>query len=191
MKIILTLLKTKKTVFGFSDLENIFSNTSYDVLITTLLRYRKSGELLNPQKGIWTLPIFNEKELACKIYSWGYISLETVLYEEWIIFQWYGDSTRVVRNNTREKIFEDHKYISRKIKDSIFKNNMYVREKNNYLIATPERALCDLCYLQKKLQIDNIDYFNNDQSKFRFKDLFPIYPKYVEENVRSAFKREI
>ncbi len=191
MDMISTLLKTEKSVFTLAELQDIFVDMTYKNLTTTLLRYKKQEKLLNPQKGIWMLPVFSEEELACVLYPRGYISMETVLYDAGVIFQWYGSSTRVVRSNTREKIFHDHHYIARKIKDSILSNPLGVRQYHHCRKATPERALCDLLYLQKKVQIDNPQFFQNPQSQVRLEELLPLYPQTVQDNVKKILLTKI
>ena len=179
-----TLLKTEKTVFTNKELQQIFPDIKWTSLAVTLSRYKQTGKILNPQKGIWTLPVFSVEELACEIYPKGYISLETVLYDAGVIFQRYGNSTRVVWNNTRKKTFQDHQYYAFKVKNEILNNPSNIRISNNVRKATPERALCDLLYLQKKPQIDNPEFFDNPQSLARFKELLPLYPK-TTQNVIS------
>lgn len=186
-----TLLKLEQTVFTVEQLQDIFSNQQYQSLISTLHRYKKSGKLLNPQKGIWTLPVFDIHELACSLYSGSYISLETVLYDAGVVFQRYGASTRLVRSNTREKIFQDHHYIARKLKDSLLHNTTGVRAYQNYRMATPERALCDYIYLRPQAQLDNPQYFHNPQSKARLKELLVFYPQTVQEYVQKLLLSKV
>ncbi|MBP6257169.1 hypothetical protein KA405_05760 [Patescibacteria group bacterium] len=190
-KMITTLLKTEKTVFTTASLQTLFPDVKQKTLARTLYRYKQSGKLLNPQKGIWTLPVFDVYELACTIYPESYISLETVLYDAGVIFQRYGSSTRVVWSNTREKRFQEHSYIARKVKDSLLHNTLGVRQHHNYRMATPERALCDYLYLRPQAQLDNPQYFHNIQSNARLKELLPFYPQTVQNNVQTLLIAKI
>ena len=190
-KMITTLLKTEQTVFTTASLQNLFPTTKEKTLARTLYRYKQSGKLLNPQKGIWTLPVFDVHELACAFYPGSYISVETVLYEAGVIFQRYGSSTRVIWSNTREKIFQDHHYIARKIKDSLLQNTIGVRRHRNYMMATPERALCDYIYLRPQAQLDNPQYFHNPQSQARLKELLPLYPQTVQDYVQKLLLTKV
>lgn len=185
------LLKLEKTVFTVTQLQSIFSYMQTGSLTQTLYRYKQSGKLLNPQKGIRALPVFDVYELACALYPEGYISLETVLYEAGVIFQRYGSSTRVVRLNTREKVIDDHHYIARKIKTSLLSNHTGVRNHHNYRMATPERALCDYVYLRPQAQLDHPQYFQNPQSKARLQELLPLYPKTVQSYVQKLLLAKI
>lgn len=186
-----TLLKTKQTVFTTQQLQELFPTIKASSLAMALSRYKQVDKLFNPQRGIWTLPVFSQEELGCTLYPQGYISLETVLYDAGVIFQWYGASTRVVRINTRHKTFQDHTYYAFKIKDELFTNPLGVRVLDAIRKATPERALCDLIYLQHKPQIDNPDYFLNPQSLARLKELLPFYPQTVQHAISKLLGRQI
>lgn len=186
-----TLLKTEKTVFTTEELQALFPHIKTTSLAQTLSRYKKTGKLLNPQKGIWTLPIFSQEELACCLYPQSYISLETVLYDAGVIFQRYGGSTRVIWNNTRKKTFQDHDYYAFKIKDNVFNNPLGVRTMQNIRKATPERALCDLLYLQKKAQIDNPQFFDTLQSRARFLELLPLYPCSTQDALQALLQSKV
>ncbi len=188
---ITTLLKTEQTVFTTAQLQKLFPTTKAKTLAWTLYRYKQVWKLLNPQKGVWTLPIFDVYELACMLYPGSYISLETVLYDAGVVFQWYGSSTRVVWSNTREKIFQEHKYIARKVKNTLLQNTIGVRQQGKYYIATPERALCDYIYLRPEAQLDNPQYFHNAQSRARLQELLPFYPKTVQQYVKTLLLTKI
>lgn len=185
------LLKTEKTVFTTQDLQKLFPEIKKDSLARNLSRYKAAHKLLNPQKGIWALSVFSEEELACSLYPQGYISLETVLYDAGIIFQRYGVSTRMVWLNTRKKVFQEHTYYAFKLKDELLFNPLGIRSSQNIRKATPERALCDLIYLQGKPQIDNPEYFHNPQSLARLKELLPFYPKTIQYVIAKLLESKI
>lgn len=185
------LMKTWKTVYTFDELKSLLNIPTVFGLKSFLQRAKKSKKLLNPRKGIRTLPVYDNEELACVIYPESYISLETVLYEAGVIFQRYWDSTRVVRNNTRSFNFQEHNYIARKLKDELLYNNTGVKTHANKRMATPERALCDMVYLRPDPQLDNSEYFQKRQSKNRLKHLLPLYPKTVQNYVQNLLITEI
>lgn len=62
------LLKTQQTVFTVAALQEIFPDLQHSSLAQNLYRYKKAGKLLNPHKGIRTLPVYDHHELACKLY---------------------------------------------------------------------------------------------------------------------------
>jgi hypothetical protein len=184
-------METKKTVFTTQEISNILKFSHTTSTYSFLQRAKKDKRLLNPRKGIRTLPVFNTDELACTLYPKSYISLETVLYEAGVIFQWYGSSTRVVWSNTREYTYQEHNYIARKMKDTLLYNDTGVKTHRTHRMATPERALCDMVYLRPKPQLDNPQYYHNPQSNARLTKLLPLYPQTVQSYVEELLIREI
>ena len=87
MKDLKKLILTRKTVFTTEEIQQIFSNLSSNTLKVTLYRAKLNGELLNPQRGVWTLPVYDMNELAGKLFPGGYISLEPVLFQAGVMFQ--------------------------------------------------------------------------------------------------------
>ena len=59
-----TLMKTNKTVFRYKTIEMLFSDMSPKTLHQSLRRAKKAEKLLNPQRNIRTLPVYNMNELA-------------------------------------------------------------------------------------------------------------------------------
>ena len=86
----------------------------------------------------------------------SYISLETVLEKEGIIFQKYQIVFMI--SYLSRKIKVGHREIFyRKIKDAILLNKIGVEESNNYFIATKERAFLDALFLYKNYHFDNLE----------------------------------
>ncbi|MFW6160339.1 MAG: hypothetical protein ACOC57_04270 [Acidobacteriota bacterium] len=80
--------------------------------------YVKNKELYSIRKGIYAKDRnYDRLELANKIYTPSYISLETVLSREGIVFQHY-DQIFVVSYLTREITCDGQRYVFRKIKDA-------------------------------------------------------------------------
>jgi len=180
-----TLIETKKTVFTIEEIKSIFSGLSKDALQKSLFRSKKSGELLNPYKGIRTLPVYDEKELACKIKNGSYISLETVLYDAGAIFQAYFNTKTCVAKTSGDLTINGINYRYSKIKDSLLLDDTYVKQYDNYRIATPERALCDYVYLFPKSGIDAPEVFHSPNSDAKLKKLLPLYPKVTQERIKN------
>ena len=148
MDIITKLIQTKKTVFRSQQLREMFSDISKKSFDQILYRAKKQGKLLNPQRGLRTLPVFNHEELACQYFPEGYISLESVLYDAGVSFQRYGNATTMVASRTADIYYQEHNYTSHKIKNLLLFNETGVRQHTHYRKATTERALCDLVYLR-------------------------------------------
>ena len=174
---ITTIIKTKKTVFYYEDLHKIFSSLSKKALDQFLFRAKKKWSLLNPSRGIWTLPVYNNNELACMLKKNSYISLESVLYDAGAIFQAYFNTTTCVATQTATFIVNNKQFSYKKIKDNLFKNKLGIKDYDDYRIAMPERALCDYIYLYPKASLDNPQAFSKPDQITRLKALLPFYPK--------------
>ncbi len=181
MNTISLLLQTNQTVFTTEELHRFVPVETQRGFESFLYRAKKDGRLLNPRQGIWTLAKYEPYELACKIKKNSYISCETVLFKEWVFFQFYGNTFSCVADNTRSYTIDGKKFPYYKIKSSILNNPVGIREYDNYRIATPERALCDFVYLHPRATIDAPESIN----KIRLKQILPIYPKktalYIEK----------
>ena len=180
-----TLMETKKTVFTYEEIKAVFSELSKEALQKSLFRSKKSGELLNPYKGIRTLPVYDEKELACKIKKDSYISLESVLYDAGAIFQAYFSTKTCIARTSADLTINGENYRYTKIKDSLLYDDIYVKQYDNYRIATPERALCDYVYLFPNSGLDAPEVFHSPNSDAKLEKLFPLYPKATQERIKK------
>jgi predicted transcriptional regulator of viral defense system len=161
MKNITAILKSGKTVFSINDMQQLIwqNNKNYTRLV--LYRMTKNWILTRIKPGIFALPNYDIFELASKIKSKSYISFETVLQKDWVIFQDYNNTITLASNNTTTKkagwlVFEYHK-----LSDFILTNTIWIENhKNNYMIASTERAVCDMIYLYKNIYFDNIYKLN-------------------------------
>jgi hypothetical protein len=190
MNKITSLITTKKTIFTYAELQNIFSYLSKRTFEQFLARAKQQGDLLNPMKGIWALPAYDVRELACKMKKESYISLETVLYDVGAIFQAYFHTTTCIASKQGSFSFKNHEYKYSKLKDEIFQNSLCIKAYDNYRLAMPERALCDYLYLYPRASLDNPEAFYTLNAKARFKKLFPLYPKTTQNTIRNLLHLE-
>jgi hypothetical protein len=183
---ILNILRKGNTVFTFKDIL-LSSNETNPVLLKRRINYYvKKKELYPIRKGIYAKDEnYDRLELANKIYTPAYISLETVLSREGIVFQHY-DQIFVVSYLTREISCDGQKYVFRKIKNRILTNSLGLERKDNYFIASRERALLDTIYLNKDYYFDNISSIDWG----RCFEILPIYKnKAMEKRLKSYHKR--
>lgn len=180
------LLETNKTIFKAKEIGFILGVENKDYLKVILNRAKKNGEIFKIRKGIYSLKReFDIYELANKLKTPSYISLETVLQKEGVIFQDYSESVFSVSNNTVEKKVNDFNYKYFKIKDEVLSNMMEIKRKNNYLIASKERALCDKLYLSPGFYFDNLRGINWD----KIKEIVKIYEnKRLEKEIEDLFQ---
>lgn len=160
--LVFTLFKEKRTVFRLKDVAMLVGETDFQSLNTKLNYAVRTGKLLNPRKGIYAKPGYNMEELACKIFSPSYISLEYVLQKAGLVFQ-YDTKITALSYLRRDIEIAVQIYSFRKIKGEILLNTSGIlRQENNVNIATPERAFLDKLYLDANCYIDNLNPLNKE-----------------------------
>ncbi|MBI5222131.1 MAG: hypothetical protein HY980_01380 [Candidatus Magasanikbacteria bacterium] len=149
-------------------------------------RYVKAGKMNAVRKGIYSKDKnYDKYELATKIYTPSYVSLETVLGTAGITFQLYGQIF-VASYTKREITVDGQTYSYKRIKDAILTNPAGIENRDNYSIATPERAFLDVVYLNKDYHFDNLGPLNWG----KVFEILPIYGgnKRMEKMVREYHK---
>ncbi len=170
------LLRAKNTVFTFKDVSLIWQETNPDLIKRRISYYVKTGKLYRIRKGIYAKDKNYDKfELATKLYTPSYISFETVLTRAGIIFQYYSQIF-VASYLSREVTIDNQIYSYKKIKDGILTNPCGVENKENYSIASPERAFLDILYLYKDYHFDNL-------SSLDWEKVYKILPIYGKSKV--------
>ena len=76
-----------QTIFTFKEISLMFKDLSYQSLKDRLSYAVRAKKILRLRKGVYAKMDFNFYELANKLYTSSYISLETGLKKEGIIFQ--------------------------------------------------------------------------------------------------------
>jgi len=166
------ILKSWKTVFTINDIQIILNIEDKNYTRLLLHRLRKTSILASPKSGIFVLSNYDLFEFASKIRPNSYIWFETVLQKEWIIFQNYENSIFLASNNSVNKNIWEKTFIFRKLSNKILYNPTWIiNYKNKYMIASPERAVCDMVYLTWDIYFDNI----KSLSMSKLEDLECIY----------------
>ena len=157
-----TLLRSNNTVFTFKELSLLWNETDAKLTKKRVYRYTKMGKLYPIRKGVYAKDKnYDKLELANKIFTPAYISLETVLSREGIVFQYY-DQIFIVSYLSRSIFCDGQAYIFRRIKDVVLMNSTGIEKKDNYYIAGKERAFLDTIYLNKNYHFDNLSSINFD-----------------------------
>jgi hypothetical protein len=165
------LLRLNNAVFTFKELSLIWNETDVELIKKRVYRYTKTGKLYTIRKGIYAKDKnYDKLELANKIFTPAYISLETVMSREGIVFQQY-DQIFVISYLSREITCDGQTYVFRRMKDAILTNALKVEKKDNYYIASKERAFLDTIYLNKNYHFDNLSSINWDKCF----EMLPIY----------------
>ncbi len=174
--VLIEIYRDKRTVFTLSNIAMLTGETNYNSLIQKMFYYVKTGKLSRPRKGFYAKPDYNPLELACLLYTPCYISLEYVLQKSGIIFQ-YSSQITSISYLSRTVEIENSMYNYRKIKNTILINTKGIEHKENVNMATPERALLDMLYLNGETYFDNLNSIN----KGLIKKILPIYQSDVME----------
>jgi hypothetical protein len=178
---ILKLYKAKQTVFKAKEIALFWDENNSDQLKSSLKYYVDKGDLKRIRRGIYAKAEYNPYEAAIKIYSPSYISFETVLRREGVIFQHY-ETIFVAGYLSREiKLQSGQKIIYRKMKKSLLLANGGVREEDGYFIAGKERAFLDMLYINPKYYFDNL-------SSIDWKKCFDLAPIYGGEKINKLIK---
>lgn len=150
------LYQSQKTILTNKDLALIWQETNPNNLKAKIAYYVKQSVLTRLTRGVFANDKnYNPKELATSIYSPSYISFETVLRESGVIFQHY-DTIFVAGPWPKTMTFDKNTITFRKLKDTVLFSSLGVDNKENYSIASLERAFLDTIYLFPKYYFDNL-----------------------------------
>ena len=144
-------------VFHIDDLATIWSMENRQALRILLARYTQKGILHRIWRGLYS--IIDPKNidpflLGIKaLHQYGYVSCETVLFNEGIINQIPINITLV---SNVSKIFSilGHDYRVRKMKDDFLYDNFGVSIKDGIMTANASRAKKDMGYFNNKKYYD-------------------------------------
>jgi hypothetical protein len=169
--LVFAIYKDIRSVFRQSDIALLLGEVNAVSLNKKLNYFVHTGKLLNPRKGIYAKMEFNQEELACRLFTPSYISLEYVLQKAGVIFQ-YSSAISSVSYLSREVCIGNTDLTFRKIKGEIMVDTIgIIRQPNGINIATPERALLDMLYLNSSCHFDNL----NSIDKEHVLKILPIY----------------
>jgi phage terminase large subunit-like protein len=116
-----------------------------------LTRLLKSGQLIQLRRGLFTDdPAVSRRVLAAVLYGPSYISFEYVLAAAALIPERVTVMRSASFNKNKDKVFRtplgEFRYLY--LPPAVYPYGITMEEENgySYLIATPEKALCDLVY---------------------------------------------
>jgi len=181
--IVLELYKKSQTVFTFKEVSLLFLHLPSNSLRDKLAYAVKTKKLVKLRKGIYAKEGYQPLELANRIFAPSYISLETVLTKEGIIFQEYRNIF-VLTYLTRKLNINNYFFYFRKIKDLILLNQTGIENKNHYYIANKERAFLDAVFLYKDYHFDNLKPLDWDKVN-QYKNIYQ--SKILEKRVAEYY----
>jgi len=152
-----TILRSPKTVFSYGDIAMLWGEPSSEAARVRLNYYVKQGNLYRIRRGLYAKDKnYNKLELATRIFTPAYVSFETILSKEGVIFQFYSQIF-VASYLTREITIEGQLYSFRKIRNSLLTDSSGVELKDESSLATKERAFLDTLYLNTDYHFDNLN----------------------------------
>lgn len=157
--LLLQLYSRPETVFAIEEISQLFPNISYKSLRDRLYYFTKTGKIKRLHRGIYAKKEYNPFEFANKLYKPSYISLETVLAKEGVVFQHY-ETIFLVSYLTRTVKINGTDIQYRQLKKEVLTNTQGVEQKTGYFIATLERAFLDAVYIYKNYHFDNLGAVN-------------------------------
>lgn len=177
-----TILRSPKTVFTFKDIVLLWRENNINAIRVRLSYYVRKGDLVRIRRGFYSKQKdYDKLELATRIFSPSYISFETVLAREGMIFQYYSQ-IMLASYLTREVAVDGQNYSYRKIKNEILMNEIGIEQKNEVAIATKERAFLDTIYRSGSYYCDNLRPLD-------WQKVFEILPHYHNQSMNKIVHR--
>lgn len=164
----LILARIGEDLYHAKDLANLWQIKDKNNLYTTLKRYTQKGLLIRIHKGFYALKDIDKIHpflLGIKsLNDFAYVSTETVLTENGIIFQ---SSPVITLVSSKSKKFSLGKnfYQSRKLNDKFLHNTTGITSENGFYNATTERAIADLLYFNPNYYFDGKDLIDWEKVK--------------------------
>ena len=176
------ILRSNKTVFTTEDIALLWHEPLSPKTLVRINYYVKQGELIPLRRGIYAKDTnYNKLELATRIITPAYVSFETILAREGVIFQFYMPIF-VASYTTRQLLVDKQVYTYRKIKQEILLNPLGVEHTNDTSSAVLERALLDTLY------VGALSYFDNLRS-VNWELLFSILPIYTNHQLEKKVEK--
>lgn len=160
--LLIDLHKQRATVFTLKDITLLFPEIPYKNLKKNMAYFAKTGSIKKLSRGVYAKDHYDVLELANKLYTPSYISLESVLKTAGVVFQY--DSRIFAASYLSRTIKVNGRTIEyRRLPKEILLNHRGLEIKNEVVMAMPERAFLDAVYLYKDHHFDNLSVLNWDK----------------------------
>ncbi|MBU0649333.1 hypothetical protein KJ969_04540 [Patescibacteria group bacterium] len=154
--ILVKLFKLPNTVFTTRELALIWQESDKNLLNAKIAYYVKRGAFIRLRQGVFAKSgDYEPKELGTSIITPSYISFETVLREQGMIFQYYK-SIFLASYTARTIKCGKNIFVYKKIKDIVLYNKAGLMDRGVYWSASAERAFLDMIYLAPNYFFDNL-----------------------------------
>lgn len=155
------LLEDSRDLYHTQDLAVLWGIDNPNTLYTTIKRYSKKGVLNKIYKGFYsTKPIkdIDPVKLGLSaLHRFGYLSTESVLVDEGIIFQDIKYIT-LVSDISKKFSIAGYDFKVRQLKDKFLFNEIGIERKDDKRVSSLERAVADILYF-------NPDYYFDAESR--------------------------
>ncbi len=179
---IIKLYTDQKTVFSLQEIAMLVDEPDFTKLKQRINYYVRTNKIKRLRKGIYAKENYSIEEFSCKIFKPSYISLEYVLQQAGIIFQ-YSTGITLISYLSRKIENKKYHFIYRKLKNEILYHSAGININDNGInIATPERAFLDILYLNKKYYFDSLRSLNKE-------NIFKLLPIYQSNQLTRRVKK--
>ncbi|OGC56863.1 hypothetical protein A3H26_04110 [candidate division WWE3 bacterium RIFCSPLOWO2_12_FULL_36_10] len=171
-----TLLRSTKSVLTLKDIALLWQDSDTNAARVRLNYYVKKGDLYRLRRGLYSKDKnYSKLELGARIFTPSYISFETVLAKEGLIFQ-YQTAVTLASYLTRQVTVADQVFNYQSLKKEVLINNKGILTENEISIASKERAFIDTLYVHNGYHFDNLRSLNWDL-------VFEMLPLYENDRV--------
>jgi predicted transcriptional regulator of viral defense system len=177
--------RAKATVFTTAELALLWGVSGAAAVHAHAHHLVKVGRLIHLRRGLYAKSHdYNPWELASKVFVPSYVSFETILAKEGVIFQLY-DTVFVASYLTREIEVDGSKYSYRRLADRILTSREGLVWDRGCLVASRERAFLDVLYLRREYHFDNLGSLDWAKAE----SLLPIYGNAAMARRFAALKK--
>ncbi|MBV6391051.1 MAG: hypothetical protein KPEEDBHJ_00255 [Anaerolineales bacterium] len=176
------ILRSEKTVFTVKDIVLLWREEDLNAVYARLNYYVKEGDLHRVRKGVYVKnEEYDRLELAVRIFTPAYVSFETVLAREGVIFQ-FQTAITVASYLARRVVIDKQEYSFRKIKHGVLLNPTGVKQEKNFSVANKERAFLDTLY-------NHTDYYFDNLRSLDWDTVFFMLPLYENRRMNRQVER--
>lgn len=181
-----SIYSSGQTVFTSREIAILIGEKNANNLKAKLAYYVKTGKLRRLRRGIFAKSeTYDKNELAVRVYTPAYVSFETVLASEGVIFQFYK-TIFVAGYLSRTISIKGDNFTFRKLKNETLINQKGLINQGGYFRATKERAFLDMLYLAGDYYFDNLRKIDWDACF----DMVAIYKnKKLEKTLKDYYEK--
>lgn len=153
------LFQSGQKLFHTQDLGVLWGINNKNTLYITVNRFIKRKILYKVIKGLYSIVPVDEIDRyqlgAWLLHKYSYLSCESVLFDEGVIFQVPSSITYVSSISKKIKLVGTY-YSYRKMKKEKLFDSSGIIKKDGYYMATTERAISDMRYFNPKYYFDSL-----------------------------------